>query len=54
LPAAGYKPGTWVFLAKALKQLPVGLEEIADGVWALHFAHVRLGHVDERDYIIRP
>ena len=43
-----------LFLAKALQQLPVGLEEIADGVWSIHFAHVRLGHVDERDYIIRP
>ena len=43
-----------LFLAKALKQHPVGLEEIADGVWAIHFAHVRLGHVDERDYRIHP
>ena len=43
-----------LFLAKALKQLPVGLEEIADGVWSLHFCHLRLGHVDERDYRIHP
>jgi transposase InsO family protein len=43
-----------VFLAKALQHQPVGLEEIADGVWSLHFAHVRLGHLDERDYVIHP
>ena len=42
-----------LFLAKALQHLPVGLEEVADGVWSIHFAHVRLGHVDERDYVIR-
>lgn len=43
-----------LFLAKALHQHPVGLEEIADGVWSIHFGHVRLGHVDERDRIVRP
>src|SRR5262245_41920641 len=36
------------------KHHPIGLEEIADGIWSIHFYHVRLGHVDERDYIIRP
>ena len=43
-----------LFLAKALNDLPVGLDEIADGVWSIHFCHVRLGHVDERDRLIRP
>jgi transposase InsO family protein len=43
-----------LYIAKALEHLPIGLDEIADGVWSLHFCHVRLGHVDERDYIIRP
>jgi putative transposase len=43
-----------LFLAKALHQHPVGLEEIADGVWSIHFGRVRLGHVDERDRIVRP
>jgi transposase InsO family protein len=42
-----------LFLANALKQHPVGLEEVADGVWSIHFCHVLLGRVDERDYIIR-
>jgi hypothetical protein len=32
----------------------VGLEEVGDGIWSLHFCHVLLGRVDERDYIIRP
>jgi transposase InsO family protein len=42
-----------LFIANALKQHPVGLEEAADGVWSIHFCHVLLGRVDERDYIIR-
>jgi transposase InsO family protein len=42
-----------LFLANALKQHPVGLEEVADGIWSLHFCHVLLGRIDERDYIIR-
>jgi hypothetical protein len=43
-----------LFLANALKQHPVGLEEVGDGIWSIHFCHVLLGRVDERDYIIRP
>ena len=35
------------------KQHPVGLEEVADGIWSIHFCRVLLGRVDERDYIIR-
>jgi putative transposase len=42
-----------LFFANALKQHPVGLEEIDDGVWSIHFCRVLLGRVDERDYIIR-
>jgi putative transposase len=42
-----------LFIANALKQHPVGLEEVDDGIWSLHFCHVLLGRVDERDYIIR-
>ena len=42
-----------LFIANALKQHPVGLEEVADGIWSIHFCHVLLGRVDERDYIIR-
>lgn len=42
-----------LFLANALKQHPVGLEEVDDGIWSIHFCHVLLGRVDERDYIIR-
>jgi transposase len=39
--------------AHALTQHPVGLEEVDDGIWSIHFCHVLLGRVDERDYIIR-
>jgi len=31
------------FLANALKQHPVGLEEVEDGIWSIHFCHVLLG-----------
>ena len=42
-----------LFIANALKQHPVGLEEVADGILSIHFCRVLLGRVDERDYIIR-
>jgi hypothetical protein len=42
-----------LFIATALKQEVVGLEEVDDGVWSIHFCHVLLARVDERDYIIR-
>jgi len=42
-----------LFIANALKQHPVGLEEVADDIWSIHICHVLLGRVDERDYIIR-
>lgn len=42
-----------LFIANALKQHAVGLEEIDDGIWSLHFCHVLLGRIDERDSIIR-
>src|SRR4029450_11182984 len=31
------------FIANALKQHPVGLEEVDDGIWSIHFCHVLLG-----------
>ena len=43
-----------LFISNALQQHPVGLEEIDDGIWSIHFCHVLLGRVDERDYVIRP
>ena len=42
-----------LFLANALKQHQVGLEEVDDGIWSLHFCHVLLGRIDERDSVIR-
>lgn len=32
-----------LFFANALKQHPVGLEEVADGIWSIHFCRVLLG-----------
>ncbi|SRR5437867_13277963 len=40
-------------IANALKQHPIGLEEVDDGIWSIHFCNVLLGRVDERDYTIR-
>jgi hypothetical protein len=42
-----------LFIAHALKQHTIGLEEVADGIWSIHFCHVLIGRLDERDYIIR-
>lgn len=37
-----------LFLANALKQHHVGLEESGDAVWSLYLGHVLLGKIDER------
>lgn len=42
-----------LFLANALKQHVVGLEEVDDGIWSIYFCNVLLARVDERDYILR-
>jgi hypothetical protein len=42
-----------LFIANALKQHMLGLEEVDDGVWSLYFCNVLLARVDERDYVIR-
>lgn len=38
-----------LFLAHALRQLHIGLEETDDGVWSIYFGCVLLGRADERD-----
>jgi hypothetical protein len=35
-----------------LKHKIVGLEQIADGLWAVYYGPVRLGWLDEADYRI--
>jgi putative transposase len=42
-----------LYLANALVDQHVGLEETADGVWSIYFNTVLLATLDERDYIIR-
>jgi putative transposase len=42
-----------LYLANALTDQCIGLEETDDGVWAIYFNTVLLATVDERDYIIR-
>lgn len=38
-----------LFIANALRQNHVGLEETADGIWSIYFGTVLLGRVDERE-----
>jgi putative transposase len=42
-----------LYLANALVEQHIGLEETDDGIWAIHFNTVLLATFDERDYIIR-
>ena len=42
-----------LFIANSLKQHTIGLEEVGDGIWSIHFCRVLLGRLDERDCIIR-
>ena len=42
-----------LYLANALDNYVVGLEEVDDGIWSIHFVSVLLARVDERDDIIR-
>jgi hypothetical protein len=42
-----------LFIANALKQHYLGLEETDNGVWSIYFGSVLLGRLDERDFIIR-
>jgi transposase InsO family protein len=42
-----------LFISHALAQLPIGLEEVDDGIWSIHFCSVLLARFDERDYILR-
>ena len=42
-----------LFIANALKQHHIGLEEIDDGIWSIHFNRVLLARLDEQDYTIR-
>jgi hypothetical protein len=42
-----------VYLANALDNYQVGLEEIDDGIWSIYFDTVLLARFDERDGMIR-
>jgi putative transposase len=41
-----------LYLARAMVDQTIGLEETDDGVWAIHFNTVLLATFDEHDYII--
>jgi transposase InsO family protein len=54
LPPIEY-PGHFIVkrVANALKQHPIGIEEVDDGIWSIAFCRVLLGRIDERDYIVQ-
>lgn len=41
-----------IYLANALVDQPIGLEETDDGIWAIYFNTVLIGTMDERDGIV--
>ena len=41
-----------LYLANAMADQHIGLEETDDGIWAIHFNDILLATFDERDYII--
>ena len=45
--------GQFLYLSEALIGERVGLEEVDDGIWSLHFASVPLARFDERDRRLR-
>ena len=42
-----------VYIANALTNQRIGLEETDDGCWSVYFHHILLATFDERDYIIQ-
>ena len=42
-----------LYLANALTDQQIGLEETDDGLWSIYFHSVLLATLDERDYIIQ-
>ena len=41
-----------LYLANAMVDQLIGLEETDDGIWAIHFNSILLATFDERDYMI--
>jgi transposase InsO family protein len=46
--------GQEVFVSEALRGEPVGIVEVADGQWAVHFGPLLLGHFDDKGRFNRP
>ena len=41
--------GQFLYVSQVLSGEPVGLEEVDDGIWSLHFAQLLLARLDERE-----
>jgi hypothetical protein len=48
ITASGTFKDRLFFLSNALDHHPVGLEEVDDGLWSVHFCHLVLARIDER------
>ena len=46
--------GKMLFVSEVLRGEPVGLEEVDDGIWSLHFSSLLLARFDERHRILKP
>jgi transposase InsO family protein len=42
-----------VFISHALSPHTIGLEEVDDGIWSIHFCNVLIARLDERDYRVQ-
>ena len=47
-----FRSSKLLYLANAMVDQHIGLEETDDGIWAIHFNNILLATFDERDYII--
>jgi hypothetical protein len=46
--------GAMLFVSEVLGGEPVGLEEVDDGIWSLHFSSLLLARFDEEHRILKP
>jgi hypothetical protein len=46
--------GQEIFVSEALRGEPIGIVEVADGQWAVHFGPLLLGHFDDKGRFNRP
>jgi transposase InsO family protein len=48
-----YWKGREIKVSGAMSKKEIGLEEIDDGIWAVHFHHLKLGYFDDKQGIVK-